>query len=297
MGAAGSLCRCPKSESAAVHESNSVARPIVTEISATAAPKNSSLDSPDTLIIGRQGRLAKALRHVFPKAQAAGRETIDITDRASVERAVAAARPAIVINCAAVTDLVLCERDPAATRRVNVDGVANLAVAAAAAGALLVHISSDYAANPVNEYGRGKRDSEAFGDLAIRAKIYDGSHWAWQALRNGQPIRMTTAETCNPISTTGLAKILPNLIGRRLRGVVALGTVDRLTLFEVGQIWAEALGVSRDLVEPVGAISSLYRRPSDTFMPVTALAGAGIAVPSLASDAASHCAQFAVYGA
>jgi dTDP-4-dehydrorhamnose reductase len=255
----------------------------------------SLLDSPRTLIIGRNGRLARALRYLLPRAKAIGREEIDIADGASVRRAVEKVRPSIIVNCAAITDLTLCERDPIGTRRVNVEGVANLAAASRTAGALLIHMSSDYAANPVNEYGRGKRESESFGDLTIRAKIYDGSHWAWEALRNSRRIQMTTCEVSNPISTTGLAALLPILLQKDLRGVVSLGSTDRLSFFEIGRIWADVLGASQDLVESSGATMSPYRRPVDSFMPVQALVDCGIAVPSLAVDASDHRAYFANY--
>lgn len=226
-----------------------------------------------------------------------GREALDITAPASLRRAFATAAPRFVINCAAITDLSLCELDPVAARRVNVDGVANLAAAAEAAGALLIHMSSDYAAEPVNEYGRSKRDSEAFGHLTIRAKIYDATHWAWQALRDRRRVQMTVTEFCNPISVTGLAALLPRLLQKRLRGVTSLGTADRLSLFEVGRAWSAALGVAQELVEPIGAVASPYMRPSDTFMPIEALVDAGIEVPSLSTDAMNHLKAYAVYGA
>jgi dTDP-4-dehydrorhamnose reductase len=256
---------------------------------------DSLLDSPGTLIIGRCGRLARALRHFFPRAIAIGRVGINIADDASVKRVVQEVRPSIVINCAAITDLPLCERDPAATRRINVEGVAHLATASREVGALLVHISSDYAAHPVNEYGRSKRDSESFGNLAIRAKIYDGSHWAWESLRCGRRIQMTTCEFSNPISTTGLATFLPRLLEKGFHGVVSLGSKDPLSLFEVGLIWADVLGASRQLVQPCGPVASPYPRPANTVMPVQELVAAGIPVPSLASDACDHCAYFADY--
>jgi dTDP-4-dehydrorhamnose reductase len=260
------------------------------------ASQKSAIDSPRTLIIGRNGRLAKALRYVFPLAQAVGRNEIDIADRVSVTNAIEQTGPTIIVNCAAVTDLELCERDPVGTRRVNVEGVANLAAVSRTSGALLIHLSSDYAANPVNEYGKGKRESEPFGDLTIRAKIYDGSHWAWEALRNSRRIQMTTCEVSNPISTTGLAVLLPTLLKKNLRGVVSLGSAHPLSFFEIGRIWADVLGASRDLVEPTGAISTPYERPADSFMAVRALVECGISVPSLAADASEHRAYFMSYG-
>jgi dTDP-4-dehydrorhamnose reductase len=253
------------------------------------------LDSPDTLIVGRHGRLGSAFAHFLPRAKNIDKEDVDIGDLDSVSRAIEVARPSLVINCAAITDLALCERDPIGTRIVNVQGVANLARVSRTAGAMFVHFSSDYACNPVNEYARGKLDSEKYGDLTVRAKIYDGSHWAWGALLNGRRIRMSVAEFSNPISTTSVVNLLPVLLRMNLRGVVPLGTKDRLSFFQVGQTWADALGKSLDLVEPTGRVESPYARPSDTFMPVEDLLDAGIEIPSLAADALAHRRYFVNY--
>ena len=254
-----------------------------------------TLNSPDTLIVGRYGRLGSAFGYLLPRAKGIDKDDVDIGDIDSVSRAIERARPNLVINCAAITDLALCERDPVGTRRVNVEGVANLASVSKAAGATLVHFSSDYACDPVNEYARGKLDSEKYADLTIRAKIYDGSHWAWKALLSGRPIRMTTKEFSNPISTTSVATLLPVLLQMNLRGMVPLGTKERLSFFQVGQAWASALGASLDLVEPSGPIESQYARPTDTFMPVHDLVNAGIEVPLLAADALSHRRHFVNY--
>jgi dTDP-4-dehydrorhamnose reductase len=255
----------------------------------------SLLNSPGTLIVGGLGRLGSAFTHLFPRAKAIDRDEVDIGDIDSVSRAIERARPSLVINCAAITDLALCERDAAGTRRVNVEGVANLAKASKAADATFVHFSSDYAIDPVNEYARGKLDSEKYADLTVRAKIYDGSHWAWDALLSGRRIQMTTTEFSNPISTTSVANLLPVLLRMKLRGVVPLGTKDRLSFFEVGRIWASALGAPLDLVEPTGRVKSQYARPTDTFMPVHDLLDVGIEVPLLAADALSHRRYFVDY--
>jgi dTDP-4-dehydrorhamnose reductase len=255
----------------------------------------SSFHSGRTLIIGRYGRLARAFRYLYPQAKALGRTDIDIRDCGSVSRAVEWAQPLVIINCAAITDVALCERDSTGTRAVNVEGVSNLAKAAETAGAILVHFSSDYATNPVNEYGRSKLESEHYADLTIRAKIYDGSHWAWDALRNRRQVRMTTQEFSNPISTTGVAGLIPRMLGKKLRGVVKVGTVDRLEFFQIGQIWTRVLGVSSDLVVPTGSIESPYLRPADTYLPVDELCRAGIGVPTLEADAENHKDLFQIY--
>ena len=78
------------------------------------------------------------------EAAALARADLDITDAAAVRSAVLAARPDAVINCAAWTDVDGAETAEEQATAVNGAGAGNLAAAAAEAGALLVHVSSDY---------------------------------------------------------------------------------------------------------------------------------------------------------
>ncbi len=72
------------------------------------------------------------------------RRDLDITDRAAVHAAIAAAGPDAVINCAAYTDVDGAEADAAGAAAVNGDGPGHVAGAAGGAGAFMVHVSTDY---------------------------------------------------------------------------------------------------------------------------------------------------------
>ena len=255
-----------------------------------------SIDSERTLIIGRYGRLARALRYLFPNVAVVGRNEADIRDPGSLRRAACRIQPDLIINCAAMTDVAHCEVDPTEARSVNVEGVVNLSLVSKELGARLIHFSSDYASHPVNEYGRSKLEGEQYADLTIRAKIYDASHWAWEALSCGRGVRMTACEFSNPISTTSLGRLLPALLRMGRRGVVVLGTRERRSFFQIGQVWATVIGARIGLVEQVGRIESPYPRPTDTFMPVDDLVAAGIDVPDLEVDAREHRRHFLNYG-
>jgi dTDP-4-dehydrorhamnose reductase len=130
------------------------------------------------LITGAAGMLG---RDVSGSTLAAGHEPstlaraeLDITDRAAVRRAVAAARPDAVVNCAAWTDVDGAEAKHEAALAVNGAGAGHVAAAAAAAGAWTVHVSSDYVfdgrkdgpyvesdpVGPISAYGRSKLAGE-----------------------------------------------------------------------------------------------------------------------------------------
>ena len=75
---------------------------------------------------------------------AAGRSALDVTDADAVRRAVEAAAPHAVVNCAAYTDVDGAEASSEVAMRVNAHGARNVAVAAALAGAAVLYLSTDY---------------------------------------------------------------------------------------------------------------------------------------------------------
>ena len=101
------------------------------------------------LITGAGGLLGTPTVKVFEARQetqvlALGRQALDITDAAEVEARVCELRPDLVVNCAAYTKVDDCESHEAEANRVNGDGAGNVARWAAACGARLIHISTDY---------------------------------------------------------------------------------------------------------------------------------------------------------
>jgi len=69
---------------------------------------------------------------------------LDVSDLAAVRAAVDSAKPDLIINSAAYTNVDDCETDRDRAFRVNALGARNLAIAAEETGARLVHISTDY---------------------------------------------------------------------------------------------------------------------------------------------------------
>jgi dTDP-4-dehydrorhamnose reductase len=100
------------------------------------------------LVVGAYGMLG---REVVAAATAAGHavierdvDSIDIVDAELTNDVVAGDAPDAVINCAAFTDVDGAEDQEDVALEVNGTGAGNLAYAAAAAGARIVHLSTDY---------------------------------------------------------------------------------------------------------------------------------------------------------
>ena len=134
------------------------------------------------IVTGAMGQLGHAVRklssgsdHTFvftDMNESEGVSRLDITDREAVRSMTDGAD--VIINCAAYTDVNGAEANESVAMKVNAEAPGILAEAAREAGALLMHVSTDYVfdgkgnvpydedaqPSPVNAYGRTKLEGE-----------------------------------------------------------------------------------------------------------------------------------------
>jgi dTDP-4-dehydrorhamnose reductase len=224
------------------------------------------------LVTGAAGMLG---HDVVAAAQNAGHEVgslaraeLGITDPAAVRAAVLDARPDAVVNCAAWTDVDGAEAEEAAATAVNGDGAGHLATAAAEAGALLVHVSTDYVFDghasdpyaedaptaPTSAYGRSKLVGEravaaAGGEHAIVRTAWvfgpHGRNFVDTMRRLGgerDVVRVVNDQVGSPTYTGHLAEGLVTVAERRLTGVLHVTAGGRCSWFELAQATFEETG-------------------------------------------------------
>ena len=149
------------------------------------------------LITGAAGMLGRDLQAALAgrDVTAFDRAELDITDRAAVLAQVVGYD--VIINAAAYTKVDDAETNEDAAYAINATGPHNLALAAAASGAKLVQVSTDYVfdgsatapyaedteINPLSAYGRTKAAGEAFvlqehaaGSYIVRTAWLYGQH-------------------------------------------------------------------------------------------------------------------------
>jgi dTDP-4-dehydrorhamnose reductase len=130
------------------------------------------------VLIGARGRLGTAMARGLTAAGhgvvGLTRSDLDITNAEQVGIAVQSFEPDVVVNCSAYNAVDAAEADPGAAFAANAQGPLNLARAAEAAGALLVHFSTDFvfdgtasrpytevdSPNPLSVYGASKLAGE-----------------------------------------------------------------------------------------------------------------------------------------
>jgi dTDP-4-dehydrorhamnose reductase len=160
------------------------------------------------LITGAGGQLGRALQPVLSAHEvvALSHAQLDITRKDDVSAALAAHRPEWLLNAAAYNAVDAAESDRDAAFAINERGPRNLALATAASGASLLHVSTDYvfdgeasapydedaAPAPKSAYGKSK----LAGEQAVRAE--NPCHYvvrtAWVYASRGKNFPLTMLE-------------------------------------------------------------------------------------------------------
>jgi dTDP-4-dehydrorhamnose reductase len=238
------------------------------------------------LVTGATGTLG---RRVYARAVAAGWATtgtslhtpgferLDIRDPAAVRRVLHATAPDVVIHTASGRD----RNDWPATA----DGAAHLAVATAAAGIRLVHVSSDAIfsgrevhydeqalPDPVYRYGAAK----AAAETAVRAVAPDAVVVRTSLILgdgDGQHERLTrdliagratgalfTDEIRTPVHVDDLADALLEIAAGGLSGVLNVAGADALSRYDLGVLVADREGLDAAAIPSAAAPPG---RPAD----------------------------------
>jgi dTDP-4-dehydrorhamnose reductase len=146
---------------------------------------------------------------------ALGRPQLDLTDPASVDSALDAVRPDIVINAAAFTAVDEAETDQAVAFAVNAKGPSLLAAAAVRHGAPILHLSTDYVFDgskaspyveadpvaPIGAYGLSKLAGEAAVAVANPRHAIFRTAWVYSPYgKNFAKTMLRFAETREELS-------------------------------------------------------------------------------------------------
>jgi dTDP-4-dehydrorhamnose reductase len=269
------------------------------------------VSSPRLLVTGGSGYLGG---EIVRRAAAAGWSTVgtcfrrpgpmplDVRDRAAVEAVTAAVRPDYVIHTAYLQD------GPEAWAT-NVTGTANVGAAAAAAGARLVHLSTDLVfdgragrpyreddpADPVLDYGRSKAAAERAamaadpGAVLVRTSlIYGGEEPSGHERRileitdGAADFAFFTDELRCPVRVADLADALLALVSIAAAGPLHLAGADGVSRYEFACLVAAAHGRRTDHLRTTTSAETAPQRPRDCRLDCSRAAGLlGLAMPGV----------------
>lgn len=215
------------------------------------------------LVFGATGTLGLALRRaastrnitITGAARGGADVDIDITDARALEAFIRAQRPRVIINCAAITDLDACERDPEAARLCNAQAPGIMAKVAGELGAKFAQVSTDHFFTNdrsqkhdemfpvvlVNEYARTKYAGEEAtlavpGTLVLRTNFTGWRGWAgrptfveWATnalLKDDAPLTGFSDFFTSTVDADTLANAIFDLIARDASGRLNLAARD-----------------------------------------------------------------------
>lgn len=192
-------------------------------------------------IVGAAGQLGMAINQVLDPLEVevfnTDQEELDITHTDEVLNFGEINRPDVIINCAGVVDVELCEANPELAYRVNALGARNLSIVARKVGAKIVQLSTDdvfdglskvpYSefddTNPKTVYGRSKRAGENYVKEFTHKHFVVRSNWVYgegnnfvnnvlAAAKEGRELPVASDQFGSPTSAKDLARLILHLI-------------------------------------------------------------------------------------
>lgn len=245
-----------------------------------------------TLILGSAGQLGSALRRLLPDAIGWTRQQADLARPELLRAVVEAAKPAVVINCAAYNAVDQAEKDVQAAFTVNALAIRELALACRTVDATLVHVSTNYvfgqdesrrvpyeetdAPGPISAYGISKLAGEHFAQsfcpkhLVVRTAGLFGfpergdqpANFVEKLLeraKRGDKLCVVNDQELTPTSAADLAEAMVNLLRAGATGLYHFTNAGACAWH---QFACEALRLAGVNVEVEAVTSAAFAAPA-----------------------------------
>lgn len=202
----------------------------------------------------------------------------DLTQWSVIRRLLEKVQPTAIIHAAAEARPDRCQKDPLASRKLNVETSIRMAKWAAASDRKMIMVSTDLVFDgrrppyresdrpaPVGEYGRQKAQAEAaLREMAPNVTIArlplilgtspggrpNFSSVMCAQLRAQRPLRLFVDEVRTPVDGPSAARGLL-LALRQPQTIIHLGGRTPISRYQMGLALAQYLGVAQPVIEPV----------------------------------------------
>lgn len=216
--------------------------------------------------------------------------SLDVTNEAEVEQAIAELQPTVVINTAGMTNVDQCETDHEGCDALNVLAVRYLAQSCAKHDVFLLHLSTDFifdgeagpykedaAANPLSYYGHSKLKGELEvmavaglrWSIARTVLVYGIAQnmsrsniilWVKGSLEQGKQIKVVTDQWRTPTLAEDLAIGCYLIAEKQAEGIFNISGPDMLTPYDMAIATADYFGLDKSLITE--ADSSTFTQPA-----------------------------------
>ncbi len=224
----------------------------------------------------------------------------DITSASKGRELMELHRPDVVLNLAAMTDVDGCEDGEDMARRVNAEGAGTVAGLCAAAGARLVHMSTDYVfdgtkgspyreddeTGPASAYGRTKLAGERMVLERLPGAAVVRTQWLYGkggrnfvdtitdlARRHGK-VRVVNDQRGSPTWARDLAAPISSIVEKGLSGIYHVSNTGSCTWFEFAKAIFSILNMNVE-TSPItsGELGRKAARPANSVFDLTKLEG------------------------
>ncbi|RAP51402.1 MAG: dTDP-4-dehydrorhamnose reductase [Methanosphaera sp. rholeuAM270] len=211
----------------------------------------------------------------------------DITDETEVHDTVVREDPDVIIHCAAMTNVDLCEDEKEMAYRVNGDGTGFLARSAEEVGAKIIYVSTDFvfdglrgyygeddSVNPLGIYAKSKYDGEVqlrsnSSNWAIaRVSVLYGWHerlnfttWVIDQLRSKNEINIVTDQVNSPTLADNAGEAIFEIARRDKNGVFHTAGNDAINRFDFCMKIADSFDLDGSLINPISSSEFVQKAP------------------------------------
>ena len=234
--------------------------------------------------------------------------SFDLTLEVELKKVFNLVNPDLVIHCAGIINMDLCEQEPELAYFANVAATENIAQACNQ-GTKLVYISTDqvYGDNSdrsesnmelksINQYGNTKYLGEEKAAkhcpncIITRTNIFgwnvkpgkvSSAEWIYDSLKNGKEITLFDDYIFSPVYTEDLGEIIMQLVNMDFSGVVNVGPSIPCSKYEFGKQLAEKFMFDNYLINKASINDHSFEasRAKNLFLNTRRLTELGISVP------------------
>ncbi len=197
-------------------------------------------------------------------------------------------KPNLIIHCAALTNIDVCEDDPEQAYRENVLASRNIAELANQAGAYLIHISTDAVfdgkkgnyseadkPNPISVYGKTKLEAEREilsihpSSSVVRTNIYGWNkrdkfslaEWMLSKLENNDELPAFKDIIYSPILVNDLIIQLFALYDKKFSGTIHLAGGQSCSKLDFANILADVFALDESLIKATSIDDLDFKAP------------------------------------
>ena len=277
----------------------------------TRSPRRREAPGERYVVIGATGQLGSDLVRTFDQPGelvALSTRDVDILDSARTRSMLETLRPTCVINTAAYNLVDRAEDDERSAFALNAEAVGTLAAICQAAGARLVHFSTDYvfdgakrtpyletdSPQPVSVYGESKLAGERLalercersvifrvcGLFGLAGSLGKGKGNFVETMlrlsREGRPLRVVSDQVLCPSYTLDLARKVWKVLPKVAHPIYHLTNAGQVSWYEFARRALELAGLTADLTPVTAAeYGARARRPAYSVLAHAHLAALG----------------------